>query len=171
MLSFLYHCHDFYRTWLYIWVTRRISYKKQELPTLRKHLSSCPVFFVGSVLLIFLVFCVVLLCVFTFFFLGGLMFYLRYFCLFVHCGVQHILCFVFGLFFFVLPVSLDCPFLIAPSVFSNVYFTYCSEPNTPLNWFPSNHLGYLFLISPKTDNMFWKQWKLKDHKILDPCML
>ena len=110
MLSFLYHCHDFYRTWLYIWVTRRISYKKQELPTLRKHLSSCPVFFVGSVLLIFLVFCVVLLCVFTFFFLGGLMFYLRYFCLFVHCGVQHILCFVFVLFFFVL-CNLCCQFL------------------------------------------------------------
>ena len=28
---------------------------------------------------------------------------------------------VFALFFFVLSVSLDCPFLIAPSVFSNVY--------------------------------------------------
>ena len=66
MFSFLYHCRDFYRTWLYIWVTRRVSYEKQELPTLRKHLSSSPGFFVGSVLLIFLVFCVVLLCVFTF---------------------------------------------------------------------------------------------------------
>ena len=46
------------------------------------------------------------------------------FCLrLVHSGVQHILCGVFGLFIFVLclvytmfPVSLDCPFLIAPSV-------------------------------------------------------
>ena len=40
-------------------------------------------------------------------------------------GVQHILSCVFVLFVFVLlpalPVSLDCPFLIAPSVFSNVY--------------------------------------------------
>jgi hypothetical protein len=41
-----------------------------------------------------------------------------------------LLCCVFVLFVFVLclvypmfPVSLDCPFLIAPSVFSNVYFT------------------------------------------------
>jgi hypothetical protein len=47
--------------------------------------------------------------------------YLRYLCLFVYNGVQHILCCVFALFFFILPVSLDCPFLIAPSVFSNVY--------------------------------------------------
>jgi hypothetical protein len=49
------------KMWLYIWVTQRMSYKKQELLTLRDHLSSPP----GSVLLIFLVFCVFLLCVFT----------------------------------------------------------------------------------------------------------
>jgi hypothetical protein len=54
-------------------------------------------------------------------FVGGLMSYLHYFCLFAYNGVQHILCCSFALFFFVvLPVSLDCPFLIAPSVFSNV---------------------------------------------------
>ena len=49
--------------------------------------------------------------------------YLRYLCLFVHSAVERILCGVFVLFFFVLytPVSLDCPFLIVPSVFSNVY--------------------------------------------------
>jgi len=49
--------------------------------------------------------------------------YLRYLCLFVYSSVQHILCCVFALFFFVssmLPISLDCPFLIAPFVFSNV---------------------------------------------------
>ena len=42
---------------------------------------------------------------------------------FAHSGVQHILCCVFVLFFFVFVpyVSLDCPFLIALSVFSNVY--------------------------------------------------
>ena len=39
--------------------------------------------------------------------------YLRYLCLFAYSGVKHILCCVFVL---VLPVSLDCPFLIAPSV-------------------------------------------------------
>ena len=51
--------------YIYI-VTRRVSYKKQELFTLREHMSSSPGFLVGSVLLIALVFCVVLLCVFTF---------------------------------------------------------------------------------------------------------
>jgi hypothetical protein len=56
---------------------------------------------------------------------------LRYLCLFVYGGVKHniytVLCF-FVLFVFVLcfvyaisPVSLNCSFLIAPSVFSNVY--------------------------------------------------
>ena len=48
--------------------------------------------------------------------------YLRYLCLFVYCGVQHILCcVVLHLVYPMLPVSLDCPFLIVPSVFSNVY--------------------------------------------------
>ena len=45
-LSFFYYRQDFYRTWLYasIWVARRVSYKKKELLTLRKHLGSLPVF-------------------------------------------------------------------------------------------------------------------------------
>ena len=48
--------------------------------------------------------------------------YLHYLCLLAHGGVQHILCSVFALSFFVLlPVPLDCPFLITTSVFSNVY--------------------------------------------------
>ena len=54
-------------------------------------------------------------------FVTGRMSCLRCLCLFAYSGVQHILCCVFALFFFVLlPVSQDCPFLIAPSVFSNV---------------------------------------------------
>ena len=48
LLSFLFHCQDFYRTWLFILVTWRIPYKKQELPTLRQHLSSPPIFWLGS---------------------------------------------------------------------------------------------------------------------------
>jgi hypothetical protein len=53
--------------------------------------------------------------------------YLRWLCLFAHSGVQLLLCCRF--FYFprlvrpILPVSLDCPFLIAPSVFSNVFFS------------------------------------------------
>jgi len=48
--------------------------------------------------------------------------YLRYLYLYAHIGVQHILCCVF--LHFVCPmlsVSLDFAFLIAASVFSNVY--------------------------------------------------
>ena len=40
MFSFLYHCQDIYRTWLYIWVAHWVSYEKQELLTIREHLSS-----------------------------------------------------------------------------------------------------------------------------------
>jgi hypothetical protein len=53
--------------------------------------------------------------------------YLFYMCLFVHSGVQHIImCFallvcVLCLVYPMLPVSPDCPFVIAPPVFSNVY--------------------------------------------------
>ena len=54
--------------------------------------------------------------------------YLRYLCLFAQSGVQCILCCVFDLFFFVLlPVSLDCPFLLVPSVFSSVYIKQCDS--------------------------------------------
>ena len=86
---------------------------------------------------IFLVFSwVVLLCVFTF---CVPCCDVRYdFLMFTYTGVQHIMWCVFDLFVFVLctlccqflwivlvypmlPVSLDCPFVIAPSVFSNLY--------------------------------------------------
>jgi hypothetical protein len=62
-------------------------------------------------------------------FVGGLMSYLRYLCFLVYSGIQHILCCVFFVLFVLclvysmLPVSLDFPFLDAPSVFYNVYFT------------------------------------------------
>jgi hypothetical protein len=56
MFFFLYHYQDnFYRTWLYIWATRRVSYKKHKLITLRDHLSYPPFFLAGSVLFIFVV--------------------------------------------------------------------------------------------------------------------
>jgi hypothetical protein len=61
--------------------------------------------------------------------------YLRFLCLFAHSGVQYILCCVFALFFVVLllPVSLDCDFLIAPSQISqchniSVERTMCERP-------------------------------------------
>ena len=52
--------------------------------------------------------------------------YLHYLRLLADSSVQHILCcvllvFVLCYMYSVLPVSLDCPFVIAPSVFSNIY--------------------------------------------------
>ena len=53
--------------------------------------------------------------------------YLRYLCVLAYSGVQHILCCVGLCFVFlrlvcpILPISLDCPFSIAPSILSNVY--------------------------------------------------
>jgi hypothetical protein len=61
-------------------------------------------------------------------FVGGRISYLRYFCLFAQWCLTHIVlcfCFIFlRLMNTMLPVSLDCPFLIAPSVFSSVYFRF-----------------------------------------------
>jgi hypothetical protein len=55
-------------------------------------------------------------------FVGGFMSNLPYLCLLTNSGVQHTLCCVFlRLVYSMLPVSLDCQFLISPSVFSNVY--------------------------------------------------
>ena len=124
MFSFLYHWQNIYRTWLYMWVSRRVSYKKQELLTLREHMSSPQFdFVVGPVS--FYIFCVVLICVVTFWVpccdvrydfsikqcsvrfypqldVRGLVSYLHYLCLLAHSGVKHILCCAFALFFFVL---------------------------------------------------------------------
>ena len=110
-----------------------MSYEKQELPTLLEHLRSPSEVFVGSVLLFILVFIGML-----FYYVSlrsefccgsslpsvvcGRMSYLRCLCLFAYSGIHLILCFVFlRLVYPMLPVSLDCPFLIAPSIFSNVY--------------------------------------------------
>ena len=53
-------------------------------------------------------------------FVGGLMSYLRYLCLFAYSGIQHILCCVaccarVCLVCLMLPVFMDCLFLIVPS--------------------------------------------------------
>ena len=69
---------------------------------------------------------------------------MSYLCLFAYSGVQHILCcssFDFlRLVYPMLPISLDCPFLIVPSVFSNVYLLFF------LNLFYSNGLPTLLLL-------------------------
>ena len=132
------------------------AYKKQELLTLREHLSLPPFFVVvfvlflmGSVLLIFWVLCIVLVCIFVF---GvpccGVRYDVRMKAMFglylfpVVCRRVHILftlfvfvwvwwspthvvlCFCFAflrIMYPMLPVSLDCLFFIIPSVFYNFY--------------------------------------------------
>jgi hypothetical protein len=64
-VSFLYHCHDFYSTWLHTWVTRRASYKKPELLTLREHLSSPPVFCGVRVTHLFSFLCYPIMCLYV----------------------------------------------------------------------------------------------------------
>jgi hypothetical protein len=83
---------------LTIWVTWRVHYKRQEVPTLPEHLGSPLVFgvFRGAQIFNFLC-CVVFFAFFVF-----------------------VLCLVCEM----LPVSLACPFLIAPSIFSNIYFSW-----------------------------------------------
>jgi hypothetical protein len=68
------------------------------------------VFLVGSMLLIFLVFCVVFL-------VGSVLLIFLVFCV-----VFFVFVFVLCLVYLMLAVSIDCPFLIALSVFANVYF-------------------------------------------------
>jgi hypothetical protein len=63
--------------------------------------------------------------------------YLCYLCLFAHSVAQQTLCCVNVLCFLrfvypMLPVSLDFLFLIAPSVFSNVYLVPHSHNNTTI---------------------------------------
>jgi hypothetical protein len=54
---------------------------------------------------------------------------LRYLCFFAYSGVQRILCcgffspFFLRLVYPMLPVSLDFPFVITPSIFSDVYLS------------------------------------------------
>jgi len=53
--------------------------------------------------------------------------YLRYVCLFAYSGAQRILCcgfFILRLVYPTLPVSLDCPLVVVPSVFSKMYWTH-----------------------------------------------
>jgi hypothetical protein len=147
MFSFLYHCQYFYLTWLYIWVTRRVSYKKQELFT-RVHPR-----FVGGIRVanLFICLCCPSLRLYV---LSSVLWHplwcphqndVRFvftssccsrrahvlFTLFVldcvkWCPTYIVLCFCFVFLRLVYPmlsVSLDCPFLVAPLVFFNVYFS------------------------------------------------
>ena len=72
---------------------------------------------------------------------------LRYLCLFMYGGVQHIVCCIFPVLF-MLPVSLNCPLFIAPLVFSDMYLLVlahcnsnpqiCHPHSNTLSWFWAN---------------------------------
>ena len=97
LFSFLCHRQDIYKTCLYEYYGWCLIRSRNRLPFMITwfHLQF---FCGGSVLLIFLISCVVLCFCFV--------------CLCLVCPM--------------LPVSLNCPFLIAPSVFANVYFPWIS---------------------------------------------
>jgi len=109
-----------------------MSYKKQELLTLREYLSSPPEFWWGPCcssfnfvlsyyvssrsefnVVISITISPYLRCLVRLYFrlfVGGLMSYLHYLCLFAYSGVQHILCCVFfRIVYPMLPVSVDRP--------------------------------------------------------------
>jgi hypothetical protein len=103
-VSFLYHCQDFCRAWLYIWVARWVSYKTQELLTLREHFISPPF---CSVLLVLVFLSCPIMCLYV---LTSVWFVLV--CV-LWCPTHIVLCFCFVficLMYPMLPVSLDCPF-------------------------------------------------------------
>jgi hypothetical protein len=84
----------FYRTWqkTYIWVTRRVSYKKKELLTLCEHSGSLPVICVVHVAHIVSFLCCAVL---------------WFVCLFV-CFILFVFCFCFVLFLVFFPLSSSC---------------------------------------------------------------
>ena len=75
------------------------------------------------------------------------------------CPTDIVVC--FPLFFFVLLVSLDCPFLIAPSVFSNIYLN--SDGIKSINIKQSEHspliLTKLTEHKEKTTILAWERNK------------
>ena len=95
-------------------------------------------------------------------FVGLLISYLRYLCLFTHSGVQHILCCVFALFVFVFCVLcfsglsiFDCPFGILWHLF-NRYVMYSLKLYNSLKW---ELYGYIAILLPLT-------WKLFSHQTI-----
>ena len=101
----------------------------------------------------------------------GHMCYLRYLCLLAHSGVQHILCCVFALFFFVL-CTICCQFLwivhffITSSVFSNVYLQdkkdFCKSMGNTKEWIRRTERNWsrekernIFVLRTKWKNIFF----------------
>jgi hypothetical protein len=114
--------------------------------------------------LIFLVFCIVFVCVF----------FLLLF-VFVLCLVCPNVASVSGLSILdcpMLPVSLDCPFLIVPSVFFNVYLT----NNFLIELYPLSEQSFFHFrynaVDTRTENRIillltriWSLWTILSHRV------
>jgi hypothetical protein len=134
-----------------------VSYKKQELIVPREHLVSPPVFDLFSILYCFFV------CVFLLLFV------------FVLCLVCPNVASVSGLSILdcpMLPVSLDCPFLIVPSVFFNVYLT----KNFLIELYPLSEQSFFHFrynaVDTRTENRIillltriWSLWTILSHRV------
>ena len=170
MFSFLYHCQDFYRTWLYICVTRWVSYKKRNCLPSRAH-DFTPRFWWGPCFLfvycLFLVFCAVIVCVFTFWvpccdvrydFRKKMMFdsslyeescLIYVICVFCvsWCPTHIILVLGGGVYSLCCQFPLDCPFLIVHSVFSNDYKNpnVCFSKNTLISMIHGNKCQFVII--------------------------
>ena len=103
-----------------------MSNKKQELLTLHEHLGSPPVFCEVRLAHLFSFLCYVFVCLYLVSCVPNIasVSVLSLSCVLCSQCCQ-CLCIVFVLLlvFPMLPVSLDCPFLIAPLVFSNIYYS------------------------------------------------
>ena len=121
---------------------------------------------------------------------GGLMSYLRYLYSFAYSGLHHILCCVFVFFFLrivfpILPVSLDYHFLIAPSVFYNVYLSCvlctvcCQFLWIILFWLPLRYsLTFIYQrvcnkasVTPRVILVDQKLFTLPDKMTSSPCCM
>jgi hypothetical protein len=113
-------------------------------------------------------------------FVGGLVSYLRYLCLCGYGCVQHILCCVFCFVWLplcfvypMLPISLDCPFVIAPSVFSNVHLhqmhynhkQQCKMKTvitfTVIVKFASHLIWWKTIVLSITPDYYWWEWRVR----------
>ena len=130
-----------YRTWLYIWVTWRVSYKKQKLLTLREHTWVVGIFlfcFRGlRVANLFSFLCCPIMCPYVLSpvgwcrlytisaLVGGLMLNLRYLCFRIvvfntYC-VVFLFCFSSSSVHYVPSFIWIVKFWLTPLIFSNVY--------------------------------------------------
>ena len=169
-LTSLYHCQDYYRTWLHIWVPRRVSYKKQEMLTIREYLSSLSVYWWGPCCSLYFysflccsIMCLhvlssVLWCLLWFPYKNDVRFIFTssYSNTFAHSDVQHILCCVLVLLFFVL-CTLCCQFLWIIYFWSMILC--CFFRDSGMSWLV-NYKAFLIICLLIKSNLFHSHYDI-----------